>query len=441
MKISNWGNYPVVETNLINFKNIINLREKLLDCQPLIPRGLGRCYGDSSLSKNIFSCLKFNRMIEFNSEKGDLTCETGVSLGEILDTFVSRGWFLPVTPGTKYVTLGGAIASDVHGKNHHKCGSFCDYVTSMHIMMANGSIVECSKSNNQDLFKATCGGMGLTGIILKATIRLKRIETAYIKQKIIKAGNLEEVMNLIERNNHYDYSVAWIDCLAKGENLGRSILMLGEDAKVKDLEKAEMREDPLSIKKKNNINVPFNFPCVLLNAYSVKVFNSVYYRKNKGEHESIVDYDTYFYPLDNISNWNRLYGSRGFTQYQCVFPKETARECIKKILNITSEKGIGSFLAVLKLFGKGNDNLLSFPMEGYTMTLDFPITPDLLDLLFTFDDIVSENGGRLYLAKDVRMDYDLFVKTYKNAETFRSYKSCIDQDGKFESLQSRRLKL
>lgn len=441
MKISNWGNYPVINTNLINFKNIIDLRGKLSDLPILIPRGLGRCYGDSSLSKNIISSLKFNRMIEFNPEKGELICETGVSLGEILETFVSRGWFLPVTPGTKYVTLGGAIASDVHGKNHHKDGSFCDYVTSMHVMIANGSILECSKSVNTDLFKATCGGMGLTGIILKATIRLKRIETAYIKQKIIKAVNLEDAMDLFERNDHYDYSVAWLDCLATGKNLGRSILMLGEDAKIKDLKNTDALHTPLSINIKKDMKVPFNMPCFLLNVYSIKIFNSLYFKKYKTNHVSIIDYDSFFYPLDSISNWNRIYGSRGFTQYQCIFPREAARDGIRRILKKTSEKGMGSFLAVWKLFGKGNDNLLSFPMEGYTIALDFPITPDLLDLLFEFDDIVLENGGRLYLAKDVRMNNNMFVKTYKNAETFRSYKNYIDQDRKFESLQSRRLKL
>lgn len=440
MKISNWGNYPFIEARLINFKDVNKLRKSLPELHTFVPRGLGRCYGDSSLSKNIISTLKFNRILQFNKRKGVLTCEAGISLNEIIEVFVPRGWFLSVTPGTKYITLGGAIASDVHGKNHHKDGSFSDYVISMDIMLSNGEIKRCSKDVNANLFEATCGGMGLTGIILKASFQLKKIDTAYIKQKNLKARNVDEIIDLFESNNHYHYSVAWFDCFASGKDMGKGILMLGENAKIKDIEGMDIAHNPLVIKYKRKINIPFYLPSFFLNRFSLKTFNVLFYQKhNRSDHEFIVDYDTFFYPLDSIFNWNRIYGSRGFTQYQCVFPKETGREGVKCMLKKISDNRMGSFLAVLKLFGKGNNNLLSFPMEGYTLALDFSIKPGLFKLLDELDHIVSDYNGRLYLAKDVRMGKDMFYKSYLNAESFMCYKNKIDGARKIESLQSRRI--
>ena len=336
--------------------------------------------------------------------------------------------------------LGGAIASDVHGKNHHKDGSFSDHLISMDVMTSDGKAVTCSKTVNADLFKATCGGMGLTGIILNASFKLKRIETAYIKQTTIKAINIDETMDLFEKHGNFTYSVAWIDCLSKKENLGRSILMLGEHADSGDIKDLKVSKNALALKKKTALNIPVKFPNSILNSATARCFNFLYYHKHPdGIHESIVDYDSFFYPLDSIRNWNRIYGSRGFTQYQFVLPYDMSKEGLKKILTIISNSGRGSFLAVLKLFGKKNDNLLSFPMEGYTLALDFPITPGLFPFLDSLDKIVLDYGGRLYLSKDARMGRDMFIRGYEGAGRFIIAKHRLDKNNKFQSFQSKRL--
>ena len=365
--------------------------------QALITRGLGRCYGDSSLSEVILSSLNYNHFLDFDKESGVLRCEAGISLAEILEAFVKRGFFLPVTPGTKFVTVGGAIASDVHGKNHHKEKSFGSHVIEIKLMLSDGSIVTCSKEKNSDLFFATIGGMGLTGIILEAIFKLKKIESSYIKQETIKAYNLEEIMEYFEQSQDYTYSVAWIDCLSSGKNLGRSILMRGEHA----LEYELATTNTFSLKQKRKLNVPIDLPEFLLNPYSVRAFNELYFSKaKKGLSKSIIDYDTFFYPLDSIHNWNRIYGPKGFLQYQFVLPKQSSKEGLQVILTKIAQSNQGSFLAVLKLFGK-QDSLISFPMEGYTLALDFPISKNVFELLDYLDAIVLDYQGRFYFTKDI----------------------------------------
>jgi decaprenylphospho-beta-D-ribofuranose 2-oxidase len=440
MMLSGWGNYPKIEVSVHKTDSAEQAKEFLQGVGPCITRGLGRSYGDSSLSENVLLMLKLNRMLSFDAKDGVLSCESGVSLGEILDTFVPRGWFLPVTPGTKYVTLGGAIASDVHGKNHHKDGSFSEHLVSMDVMTSDGKAVTCSKTVNADLFKATCGGMGLTGIILGASLRLKRIETAYIRQTTVKAKNIDETMDLFEKYENFTYSVAWIDCLSKKENLGRSILILGEHAGQTDIKDSKDSKNALVPKKKTALNIPVMFPNAVLNSVTARCFNFLYYHKHPdGITESIVDYDSFFYPLDGIRNWNRIYGPRGFTQYQFVLPYAMSKEGLKKILTVISDSGRGSFLAVLKLFGKKNDNLLSFPMEGYTLALDFPINTGLFPFLDELDKIVLDHGGRLYLTKDARMGREMFIKGYENTGRFLTAKHSVDKDNKFQSYQSKRL--
>lgn len=442
MKISGWGNYPKVDAHVSKADSAERVKEFLSNIESCIPRGLGRSYGDSSLSENVLLTLKLNRLLSFEASEGILSCESGVNFKEILDTFVPRGWFLPVTPGTKYVTLGGAIASDVHGKNHHKDGSFSDHLISMEVMTSEGTIETCSKTVNADVFKATCGGMGLTGIILNASFRLKRIQTAYIKQATIKAKNLDETMELFEKHGNYTYSVAWIDCLSNKEKLGRSILLLGEHAAPADIQDRTALRDPLVLNTRRNLNIPVNFPNGFLNNVTARSFNFLYYHNHPNRtNESIVDYDSFFYPLDGIHNWNRIYGSRGFTQYQLVLPYDVSKDGLKKILMSISNSGRGSFLAVLKLFGKENDNLLSFPMSGYTLALDFPITPGLFPFLNELDKVVMDYGGRLYLSKDVRMGSDMFIKSYKNSGRFKSAKQYFDKNRKLQSFQSKRLGL
>lgn len=439
MKISDWGNYPTVDATVKNFSNTKDLRKVLSEFQNSITRGLGRCYGDSALWHTIVSSLRYNRMLEFKEDEGILTCEAGVSLQEILDVFVPRGWFLPVTPGTKFITVGGAIAADVHGKNHHKEGTFSDHLLSVEIMLPDGSILRCSETENPEILKAICGGMGLTGIILHATFKLRKIETAFIKQRTVKARDINEIIDLFKKHEASTYSVAWIDCLAIGSSLGRSILILGEHAMVDDFRGLNILDSPLAVKKKKKLTIPFTPPGFVLNRFTAKAFNVLYYTGTSQERCSIVDYDTFFYPLDRVNNWNKLYGSKGFTQYQCVLPKHVSKKGLKEILSRISASGIGSFLAILKLMGPANSNLISFPMEGYTLALDFPITAKLFPFLGELDKIVLEYGGRLYLAKDARMSSSMFKSSYKRAYEFANFKYKIDKECKFKSLQSERL--
>lgn len=439
MKVSNWGNYPAVEATVKSFNTTKDLREVLTEFKNSIPRGLGRCYGDSALWQTIVSSLKYNRMLEFKGDEGILTCEAGVSLEEILDIFVPLGWFLPVTPGTKFITVGGAIASDVHGKNHHKEGTFSDHLLSAEIMQPDGSILRCSVTENPEILRAVCGGMGLTGIILHATFKLRKIETAYIKQRTVKARDINEIMDLFKKHEASTYSVAWIDCLSTGKSLGRSILILGEHAMADELRGLNVSDSLLAVKKKKKLTIPFTLPDFVLNKFTARAFNALYYAGNSQEQCSLVDYDTFFYPLDRVYRWNKLYGSAGFTQYQCVLPKQVSQKGLNKILCRISACNIGSFLAILKLMGPANSNLISFPMEGYTLALDFPITPRLFPFLDELDKIVLEYGGRLYLAKDARMSSSMFSNSYKRAEVFANFKHRIDKDGRFRSLQSERL--
>lgn len=438
MKVANWGNYPVVECELSSFLDEQRLGEIVFNSKTTIARGLGRCYGDSSLNEKVVSTLKFNRFISFDESDGVLTCESGVSLSEILDIFVSKGWFLSVTPGTKFVTVGGAIASNVHGKNHHKDGSFCDQLLWMDIMVADGSVIRASRQQNQELFAATAGGMGLTGIVLRAAIGLKRIKSAFINEEVVVGKNLDEIMQLFENSKNYTYSVAWIDCLQSQKSLGRSVLMCGEHAKEDDVDS----EYPLRSAAKKSKNIPFNFPDSALNTLSVKIFNELYYQKApKEKTQRTSHYESFFYPLDAVLNWNRIYGKRGFTQYQFVLPKESANEGLKKILLKIAQSGQGSFLAVLKLFGKESGEYLTFPKEGYTLALDFALKPQLFPLLNELDAMVTDYDGRFYLAKDARISKAAFQKGYPQIDEFLKIKAAYDPSGKFSSLQSRRVGL
>jgi decaprenylphospho-beta-D-ribofuranose 2-oxidase len=440
VKVSGWGNYPLIEADV----RVIRRSSETLACirafGSCIARGLGRSYGDSSLNSHIISTLGLNRILSFDEEQGIVACEAGMSLKELLDIIIPRGWFLPVTPGTKFVTVGGAIASDVHGKNHHKEGTFSDHVLSFDMMLPEGDILTCSASDNADVFRAVCGGMGLLGIIVSATFTLKKIESSYIRTQTKRVKNLDTIMDLFEEFERFTYSVAWIDCLSKGRSLGRSVLMLGEHATAADVSDWKISVNPFSPRAAKKMTVPFNLPNGALNKLTVKVFNSLYYRSHAANpREALVHYDTFFYPLDTIYHWNRIYGSRGFTQYQFVLPKIASREGLNKILTAISELGMGSFLAVLKLFGKNNDNLLSFPLEGYTLALDFPITPGLFDFLNELDRVVLDYGGRLYLSKDVRMRKDMFVRSYPHMGKFLDLKQKIDKGNRMQSLQSKRL--
>lgn len=430
MTLNSWGMYPKIGNSKITFKNSNDIKNNLLENRTYIPFGNGRSYGDSALNENIIYTKPHNYFLDFDEENGILHCQSGVLLSEIIESFVPKGWFLKVTPGTKLITIGGAIASDVHGKNHHVEGCFSNCTEEFTLMLANGEIKTCSKTQNEELFKTTCGGMGLTGIILDAKISLKKINSKYINQTTIKTKNLKETFEAFEKYAYLPYSVAWIDCLAKDENIGKCLLMVGDFA----------NDGELDFKEKKKLNIPFNFPSFALNSLSVKAFNWLYYKKApNGESKQKVDIDTFFYPLDAINNWNRIYGKGGFTQYQFILPKEKSYQGLQEILEAISNSGKGSFLAVLKLYGKANENYLSFPIEGYSLALDFKIEKGLFELLDTLDKIVLKYEGRIYLTKDVRVSKETFEKGYPNIEKFRTFRKENSMYKKFQSLQSKRV--
>jgi len=436
-RIANWGNYPIVESKVLSFGNESKLRSIVAKETSFIARGNGRCYGDASLAPTTLLTLQMDKIISFDKEKGILDCESGITLDQILEVIVPQGWFLPVSPGTKFITLGGAVASNVHGKNHHVEGPFSNHVLEMDLVMGSGELLTCSLQAYPELFEATCGGMGLTGIISRVKFKLKKIETSYIVQKQVKAANLKEILELFDKYQDYTYSVAWIDCLKTGDQFGRSILILGEHAAAKDLG-ADQQKDPLHISKKKSIVFPFNLPSFALNKFTIRAFNFLYYFKNrKKEIDNIVHYEPFFYPLDTILHWNRGYGKKGFVQYQFVVPLDKT-EGLTKILNQISQKGMGSFLAVLKKFGP-HPSIISFPMEGYTLAMDFPVRKGLLEFLDELDKIVLQYGGRIYLSKDARMHPDIFWATYPRAQEFKDLVKQYNPDFKFRSLQSDRL--
>lgn len=400
-KVTNWGNYPTVEKELRSEDTLQNIKEFVLSNNEVIARGNGRCYGDASLGEHMFSTKRLNRFISFDRLNGVIECEAGVLLDDILEVIVPQGYFLYVTPGTKFITVGGAIASDVHGKNHHVEGCFSQWVTEFKIMNEKGDVLTCNRTENSDLFWATVGGMGLTGIILSAKLKLKNIETAYIKQESIKAANIDEIFQLFEESEDWTYTVAWIDCLQKGKNIGRSILMRGEHALRAELP-IKLREHSLRLKNKYSPTVPFFLPGFILNKFTVKLFNLWYYnRQQRKQVNNFVDYETFFYPLDVVNDWNKIYGKDGFIQYQMVIPKEKGKEGLKKILEKIASSGNGSFLSILKLFGKNNPEAYnSFPLEGYTLALDFKVNDKIKKLVSELDEIVEECGGRIYRTKD-----------------------------------------
>lgn len=436
-QIYNWGNFPVVKSDEKLFDQQEQAASEVKYNRSVLARGNGRCYGDASLAAVTINTKKFDKILAFDVENGIFDCQSGITLDQILEVIVPKGWFLPVTPGTKFITIGGGVASDVHGKNHHLEGSISNHVLDLELIVADGSTLTLSKDSYPDLFEATAGGMGLTGIITRVRFKLKKIETAFIKQKQIKAANLDEILDLFEQNKHATYSVAWIDCLAKGENFGRSILMLGEHAKKDELpEKYNLAV--LKPGKPPVVSLPFNFPSFALNNFSIRAFNWLYYHKNlKKVQDSFTHYEPFFYPLDALNNWNRMYGKRGFLQYQFVLPF-AGKAGLVEILQRISQKGLGSFLAVLKVFGE-QESMISFPFEGYTLALDFPITREVFPFLDELDELVEAHHGRVYLSKDARMKASFFQNTYPRLDEFKEVLRKYNPDAKFNSVQAERL--
>lgn len=429
MLIHGWGCYPKIEASIAYPLTSAQCVDFLAHKAPLISYGLRRSYGDSGLAPYVLDMRYLNHFISFDESTGLLRCYAGVSLANILEHFVERGWFLPVTPGTRFVTVGGAIASDVHGKNHHLVGTFSQFVLAIELLLGNGERVVTSPNCKPDLFHATCGGMGLTGLILSATLQLKPIKSHRMVQTSIKVPNLEALLSAFAEQANSSYSVAWIDCLAPKKQLGRSILVLGEHAEDRDMH--------LHMKKP----LPLPLSSFLLNKSSMKLFNSVYYALNAKNNTKTLSLESFFYPLDSIKNWNKFYGKSGFIQYQFVLPLSAGETGLVELLELITASGEGSFLAVLKKVGKTNQNYLSFPIEGYTLALDFKVSANVLKLLDKLDQLVLKYQGRLYLAKDARMSEATFKEAYPQWSQFVEVRAKYQALGKFASLQSKRLGL
>lgn len=415
-----WGNFPKKKVQILN--DIEN---------DSITYGNGRSYGDSALSDKVYINTK-KGILNLNQENKIITVYSGTTLDDILNIIVPLGLFLPTTPGTKFITVGGAVASDVHGKNHHIGGSFGNYVLEMTLNL-NGTTITLSPEVESDLFFATIGGMGLTGFIEKVTFKLIEIQSSYINRKRIITTSLKETFNAFEKINMSENSVAWIDCLASGKFMGRGIIDYGDFSK--DINVLQAHTKPF-------LNVPIYFPGFVLNTFSVKIFNKLYYAlakyKSSDDKQELVHYDSFFYPLDKILNWNKIYGKRGFIQYQFVIGDNDAYETILACLETISESGIGSFLCVLKKFGNTpSKGVLSFPRPGYTLALDMPMKKKTLDLVGKLNKVIKKNNGSIYLTKDSLLeDIDLIGQRDK-IEAFLNIRKKYSL--KYQSFQSKRL--
>jgi FAD/FMN-containing dehydrogenase len=420
-RYESWGRYPHAgpvtpvpvywRSDSLNFQTFQ---------QSVLPFGQGRSYGDVCLNDGgiLLDTGALSHFIAFDETSGLIRCEAGVTLAEILSLAVPRGWFLPVTPGTKFVSVGGAIANDVHGKNHHRVGTFGMHVTQFELLRSREERVICTPTQNTDLFRATISGLGLTGLILWAEIQLRRISGPFIRTECIRFDNLKEFFDIARVSDQsHMYTVAWVDCLAKNRHLGRGVFFRGNHA-----ENESPR--PIHSQPRRILTIPFDAPHLLLNRFAMKAFNLAYYHRHFPKHrEDIVHYDPFFYPLDAIHGWNRLYGSRGFLQYQCVVPFDVEGGAIREILQRVAQTGEASFLSVLKIFGaKHSPGMLSFPRPGVTLALDLPNAgSSTLRLLEELDDIVRISGGAVYPAKDARMSPDNFKVFFPRWEEFARY--------------------
>jgi len=410
----------------------------------VIPRGLGRSYNNAAQCAGgvVISTAGLNRILDLHPATGLVTCEAGVSLEQLMVAGLPAGWFVPVSPGTRQVTVGGAIAADVHGKNHHVAGSFARHVRSVEIVLPSGETRTVTEQSDPALFWATAGGMGLTGLIVRATVQLKPVATSRVRVDTVRAADIDQTMAVLaEHDRRYGYTVAWSDSLARGGSLGRSVITSGDFAEPGDLSPADAK-DPFAFRPGARLGVPPGFPPGLINRYTVALANEAWYRRahrsRSGEIQAI---GMFFHPLDAIRNWNRVYGPGGFRQYQYVVPFG-AEAAVRRSFELVSQARAPSFVTVLKRFGAGDEGLLSFPMAGWTLALDFPArTPGLAGLFGSLDRLVVEAGGRVYLAKDSRVPADVLAEMYPRLAEFRKLRAELDPAGILASDLSRRLGL
>ena len=416
-QVFSWGRYPKTAHQYVHRPAWNDQVPRILSTAAagsLLPYGLGRSYGDSCLNdgRELIDCRRLNRILGFHESSGMVRCESGVSLSEIIDVFLPKGWFLPVTPGTRFVTVGGAIANDVHGKNHHRAGSFGAHVRQIALHRSHDGLVICNSEQNVDMLRATIGGLGLTGVIAWADIQLKRVAGPWIDAEVVQFRSLDSFLELSrESDGRFEYTVAWLDCFA-GKNL-RGIFFRGNHAS----------ERGTKVRRKRGPKLPFALPGWMLNRYTVKAFNSAYYKIHSAKKgESVIPYNSFFYPLDSVGQWNLLYGRNGFLQYQCVIPENNV-EAVGELLDRIAHSGMGSFLGVLKQFGSAPPaGMLSFARPGITIALDFAMRGEpTLKLLQALDEVVQQSGGALYPAKDARMTPELFEASFPRWRAFVRY--------------------
>lgn len=423
-QLLSWGRYPPQpqQAHVVSWRDELPARFAAIASRygTLLPFGNGRSYGDSCLahSGQVVHMRGLDKLLSVDWEKGIVCAEAGVTLDELLQVAIPRGWFLPVTPGTKFVTLGGAVANDVHGKNHHVRGTFGCHVRRFALLRSSGELLICSPENHADLFAATIGGLGLTGIVVWVEIALMPVRSSQMNTVVQRFGSLQEFFDLsLELDARHEYTVSWVDCLA---GAGRGVFIAGDHAE----------EGPLDVVRRTKLSVPITPPISAVNQFSLRLFNALYYRAQPGERtRAITSYEPYFYPLDRILHWNRMYGRRGFQQYQCVIPTTNAKPAMSDLLKIISGSGQGSFLAVLKCCGeKTSPGWLSFPLPGVSLALDFPQSEALGAELFPhLDRLVRESGGRLYPAKDAHMsgeDFRHFYPRWAELESIRDPALC-----------------
>ncbi|MEV0323300.1 FAD-binding oxidoreductase [Streptomyces sp. NPDC050658] len=444
VSVSGWGRTAPTTARLIRPRSPEEAVAALRACGERggIARGLGRAYGDAAQNAGgaVLDMTGMDRVHAIDADAGTVLCDAGVSLHHLMEVLLPLGWFVPVTPGTRYVTVGGAIGADIHGKNHHGSGSFSRHVNAVELLTADGTVQAVERGT--ELFDATAGGMGLTGVILAATIQLQPVETSLMTVDTERAADLDDLMARLTATDHrYRYSVAWIDLLARGRAMGRSVLTRGDHAPL-DALPARARRAPLAFRPGQLPPAPRFLPEGLLGRRSVGLFNELWYRKaplsRMGELQKI---STFFHPLDGVPHWNRVYGRSGFVQYQFVvgYGQE---EALRRIVRRISEHRCPSFLAVLKRFGEGDPGWLSFPMPGWTLALDIPANlPGLGAFLDGLDEEVAASEGRVYLAKDSRLRPEMLAAMYPRLDDFRALRARLDPRGLFRSDLSRRLAL
>lgn len=444
LELAGWGNAPSERCEVYRPERLEELRAVVRAAPEgsLVPRGLGRSYGDASLNRaqGVVLTSRFDRLLAFDPATGVLHCQAAVSLADVIDVFLPRGFFLPVTPGTKHITIGGAIAADVHGKNHHRDGSTANFVRDLRLLTADGEIRSCSREENADLFWATIGGMGLTGLILDARIQLRTVASPWLLVDTLRGRDIDAVLEAGEDDDDYAYCVSWIDVVNRGRGLGRGVVMRANPAGRDDLP-ARLRDRVAEPVRPSPLQVPFRLPEIALNPLTMSLFNHGYHALHRPGRR-LSSYDRYFYMLDQVGHWNRIYGRRGVLQFQLSLPPEESRAGLVEILEALPRPSGASFLVVLKSFGAASDGMLSFPSPGQTLALDFPNRGErLLPLLRDLERRVLARGGRIYLAKDTHLSPEGFRAMYPRAAEFLEVKRKVDPQQRFSSSLARRLEL